>query len=114
MTRCEICGKDDVSLYHVRHKDLGVVKLCPDCWRDAYAKNLLVSGNLEGIRRYYSERGYAQDPLLEMKEENQVASFAKPIPSESGQSRHHIKVKETRKYYVIDSHVDRYDLKKTR
>lgn len=69
-------------------------------------------GNLEGIRRYYSERGYAQDPLLEMKEENQVASFAKPIPSESGQSRHHIKVKETRKYYVIDSHVDKYDPEK--
>jgi len=36
----------------------------------------------------------------------------KPIPSKPGQSRHHIRVKETRKYYTIDSHVDRYDPEK--
>jgi len=68
--------------------------------------------SLDGIRRYYAERGYTENPPLETKEEGQVASFAKPIPSESGQSRHHIRIKETRKYYVIDSHVDKYDPEK--
>jgi len=65
-------------------------------------------GNLEGIRAYYLERGYTEDPL-EMKEEGQIASFAKPIPGETGQSRHHIRIKKTRKYYLIDAHVDNYD-----
>ena len=66
-------------------------------------------GSLEGIQKYYSERGYTKNPPLETKEEGQLISFAKPIPSESGQSRHHIRVKATRKYYLIDSHVDKYD-----
>lgn len=69
-------------------------------------------GSLEGIRGYYAERGYTENPPLEIKEEGQLTSFAKPIPSESGQSRHHIRIKETRKYYVIDSHVDKYDPEK--
>lgn len=69
-------------------------------------------GSLVGIRRYYSERGYTENPPLETKEEGQLASFAKPIPSESGQSRHHIRIKETKKYYVIDAHVDKYDPEK--
>jgi len=43
--RCEICGKEGVSLYYANHKDLGGIKICPDCWRDAYAKNLLVSSS---------------------------------------------------------------------
>jgi hypothetical protein len=67
---------------------------------------------LEGIRRYYSERGYTEGPLLETKEEGQVTSFAKPIPSETGQSRHHIRIIERRKSYIIDSHVDKYDPEK--
>jgi hypothetical protein len=68
--------------------------------------------SLDELRNYYAERGYAENPPLEMKEEGQVVSFAKPIPSESGQSRHHVRIKETRKYYVIDSHVDKYDPEK--
>jgi len=69
-------------------------------------------GNLEGIRRYYSERGYSEGPLLETKEEGQVTSFVKPIPGETGQSRHHVRIIETRRSYVIDSHVDNYDPEK--
>lgn len=64
--------------------------------------------NLEGIREYYSERGYTENPL-EKKEEGQVASFAKPISGETGQSRIHIRVIEKTKSYKIDSHVDKYD-----
>ena len=46
MTKREICGKEGVSLLYAEHKDLGrVVKVCQDCWRDAYAKNRLVSGS---------------------------------------------------------------------
>lgn len=52
------------------------------------------------------------NPPLETKEEGQLISFAKPLPSETGQSRHHIRVKATRKYYTIDSHVDKYDPEK--
>lgn len=64
--------------------------------------------SLEGIRGYYLERGYAEDPV-ESKEEGQVASFAKPIPGETGQSRHHVRIIEKPKSYAIDSHVDKYD-----
>jgi hypothetical protein len=66
-------------------------------------------GDLEGIRRYYSERGYSQDPLLELKEEGQVASFVKPIAGETGEERHHVRVLKGRKYYTIDEHVDPHD-----
>lgn len=72
-------------------------------------KNNKPPGTLDGIRSYYAERGYSQDPLLEVKEERQVASFVKPIPGETGQSRHHIRVIEGRDNYTIDEHVDRYD-----
>jgi hypothetical protein len=65
-------------------------------------------GDLEGIRGYYLERGYAENPM-EMPEEGEVTSFAKPIPGESGQARHHVRVKSTPRYYSIDSHVDNYD-----
>lgn len=64
--------------------------------------------NLEGIRGYYLERGYFESPI-EMKEEGQVASFAKPIPGETGQSRHHVRIMEKTKSYKVDSHVDNYD-----
>lgn len=69
-------------------------------------------GDLQGIREYYSERGYREGTLLETKEEGQITSFVKPIPSQNGQSRHHIRIKETRKYYVVDTHVDKYDPEK--
>lgn len=65
-------------------------------------------GELEGIRDYYLERGYSESPM-EMREEGQVASFAKPIPGETGQARHHVRIMRTSKYYSIDSHVDNYD-----
>ena len=66
-------------------------------------------GNLEGIRQYYSERGYSQDPLLESKEEGQVASFVKPIDGETGEERHHIRVFRGRGCYKIVDHVDPHD-----
>ena len=66
-------------------------------------------GSIKGIRKYYSERGYHEGTLLETKEENQVTSFVKPIPSQNGQSRHHVRIIKTRKQYVIDSHVDGCD-----
>lgn len=69
-------------------------------------------GSLEGIRKYYAERGYTENPPLEMKEEGQLTSFVKPIPGESGQSRHHVRIKEVQRRYVIDSHVDKYDPEK--
>jgi hypothetical protein len=69
-------------------------------------------GNLEGIRKYYSERGYSEGPFLEAKEERQVTSFAKPIPGENRQSRLHVRVIETQRSYIIDSHVDKYDPEK--
>lgn len=68
-------------------------------------------GNIEGIRTYYSERGFHEGTILETKEENQVTSFVKPIPSNTGQSRLHVRVMKTWKYYTIDAHVDRYDPK---
>ncbi|MBO3753709.1 MAG: hypothetical protein FGF53_02325 [Candidatus Brockarchaeota archaeon] len=42
--KCEICGKGGVSLYFAMHKDFNrVVRMCRDCWIDAYVKNRLVS-----------------------------------------------------------------------
>ncbi len=66
-----------------------------------------IPGNLEGIHSYYKERGYTEGPL-EMKEEGQVASFAKPMPGETGQSRNHVRIIEKNKTYLVDSHVDKY------
>jgi len=41
---CEICGKENVSLYYAMHKDFNrVVRMCRDCWVEAYTKNRLVS-----------------------------------------------------------------------
>ncbi len=46
MTKCEICGKENVSLLYAEHKDLGrLIKICRDCWEVAYAENCLVSGS---------------------------------------------------------------------
>ncbi|MDI6859133.1 MAG: hypothetical protein QMC85_01415 [Methanocellales archaeon] len=40
MGKCGICGKggEDVSLLFARHRDLGGVWLCSDCWRNEYSK----------------------------------------------------------------------------
>jgi len=44
--KCEICGKENVSLLHGVHKDFDrMIKMCQECWRDAYSKNRLVSGS---------------------------------------------------------------------
>lgn len=63
-------------------------------------------GTLDGIRDYYRQRGYQEDPPLETKEPGQVASFAKPLPDGS---RLHVRVKQGRKRYTIDSHKDSAD-----
>ncbi len=46
MGKCEICGKEGVSLLSAYFKDLNrMVKICQDCWRNAYVRNLLLSGS---------------------------------------------------------------------
>ncbi|MEM2947866.1 MAG: hypothetical protein QXN96_06510 [Candidatus Bathyarchaeia archaeon] len=46
MGKCEICGRENVSLLYARQKDSNsLVKMCQDCWRKAYAENRLVSGS---------------------------------------------------------------------
>jgi len=42
---CGICHARDVGLYYARHKELGAVLLCQQCWVKAYAGNELVSGS---------------------------------------------------------------------
>ncbi|MEM2910853.1 MAG: hypothetical protein QXO01_07310 [Nitrososphaerota archaeon] len=42
MGKCAVCSKSEVSLLYANHKELGVIEMCRDCWRDAYMKNLLV------------------------------------------------------------------------
>lgn len=45
MEKCEICGKENVSLLYARHKDYdAIIKICQDCWRKAWDENKLVSG----------------------------------------------------------------------
>ncbi len=44
--KCTICGKEDYSLLRANHKDLGIIKLCVDCWSKEQNKNKLLS--LEG------------------------------------------------------------------
>ena len=67
-----------------------------------------IPGTLGGIRDYYLERGYAENPL-EGTEPGQIASYALPIPGETGQSRRHIRIFQNGTHYVIDSHIDKYD-----
>lgn len=41
--KCQICGKENVSLLYGMHKDFDrTVKMCRECWEDAYTKNRLV------------------------------------------------------------------------
>jgi len=45
-TKCEVCGKENVSLLCGMHKDFDrTVRICRECWQDAYARNRLVSGS---------------------------------------------------------------------
>jgi len=45
-SKCEICGRENVSLLYGMHTDFDrIVGICQECWRDAYAKNCLVSGS---------------------------------------------------------------------
>lgn len=50
MSECAICGKsgEDLSLIYVRHKDLGYVGICQDCWEKEWEKNLFVTSGGEG------------------------------------------------------------------
>jgi len=32
MVICSICGKDEYSLLKVKHRELGTIKLCFECW----------------------------------------------------------------------------------
>lgn len=68
-----------------------------------------IPGTLEGIREYYVERGYQENPQLELKEEGQLTSFVLPIPGKTGQSRRHIRVKRDGAHYIVVSHIDKYD-----
>ncbi|WP_196296956.1 hypothetical protein [Methanosarcina barkeri] len=44
MVKCSICGKDESSLLRVKHRKLGTVKLCFECWEvENSNKNLHLS-----------------------------------------------------------------------
>ncbi len=46
MSKCEICGKENVSLLYARHKDYdSLIGICQECWIKAWAENKLVSGS---------------------------------------------------------------------
>jgi hypothetical protein len=32
MVKCSICGEDESSLLRVKHRKLGTIKICFDCW----------------------------------------------------------------------------------
>ncbi|MDD3248386.1 MAG: hypothetical protein PHF18_16270 [Methanosarcina sp.] len=44
MVICSICGKDEYSLLKVKHRELGTIKLCFECWEvERGNQNLLPS-----------------------------------------------------------------------
>jgi len=44
MVKCSICGKDENSLLRVKHRKLGTINLCFECWEvESSNKNLLPS-----------------------------------------------------------------------
>ncbi len=47
MGRCELCGRENVSLLWAVHKRLGGMWVCADCWKHLFEENLLVSGSGE-------------------------------------------------------------------
>lgn len=65
-----------------------------------------IPGSAEGISEYYRERGFRENPLLELPDKKKVTSFVKPLPDGR---RIHIRVYKGRKYYTIDKHIDSYD-----
>ncbi len=44
--KCVICGKEEYSLLRANHKELGIIKLCVECWSGEQSKNKLLP--LEG------------------------------------------------------------------
>jgi hypothetical protein len=65
-----------------------------------------LGNSLFSIDRYYSCRGYKKNPVLELKDNNQVASYAKTLP---GGGRVHVRVNKGRLYYNVSTHVDSVD-----
>jgi hypothetical protein len=46
LSKCKLCGKtgEDLTLLGVRHKELGWIEVCGDCWKNSYDENSLVAG----------------------------------------------------------------------
>jgi hypothetical protein len=42
MIKCSICGKDENSLIRVKHRKLGTIKLCFECWEVEMGNNNLL------------------------------------------------------------------------
>ena len=44
---CRLCGKsgEALSLYSANHKDLGLIKVCRECWVSLYEVNRMVAGS---------------------------------------------------------------------
>lgn len=47
MTKCEMCGKEDVPLLLANHRDLGIIYMCSECWGKNW-HSLLSQGGGEG------------------------------------------------------------------
>ena len=47
MGECALCSKsgDNVGLLTANHKELGLLKVCQDCWTKLYQKNSIISGS---------------------------------------------------------------------
>jgi len=44
MVKCSICGKDETSLIRAKHRKLGLINLCFECWEvESSNKNLFPS-----------------------------------------------------------------------
>ncbi len=50
MEKCSLCGKngDDLTLLEARHKELGRIKICGECWEKLWNENAMVSGTGSG------------------------------------------------------------------
>ncbi len=46
MMKCDLCQKtgSDLPLLLARHKELGSIYVCQDCWTKLYAENRVVTG----------------------------------------------------------------------
>ncbi len=45
MYRCSLCGRDDTALLEAKHRTMGTVLVCPECWSKLYEANEIVSGS---------------------------------------------------------------------